>query len=122
MKIINWFQIPVLQMDRAVKFYGDVLGVSFHRMENEEGKHAFFAFDTLESLRTGGELVESPQAKPSEEGILIYLNAADGVDAVLARAGAAGGSVVLPKMAIGENGVIAIIRDSEGNKIGLHSM
>ena len=122
MKIISWFQIPAVDLDRAVRFYEAVLKVTFHRMEDAVSKHAFFAMDTLESLRTGGELYQSAQGKPSSDGTLIYFTAPGGVDAVLSRVETAGGKIVLPKTSIGENGVIALILDTEGNKIGLHSM
>lgn len=123
MKIITWFQIPASNLDRAVRFYTDIVGASFHRMENAEGKHAFFALDTMDTLRTGGEIVESAAfGKPGQEGVTIYLSAPGGVDAVVAKVPAAGGKVLVPKTAIGENGFYAIILDSEGNRIGLHSM
>ena len=123
MKIITWFQIPATNLDRAVKFYPDIIGASFHRMDNAEGRHAFFALDTMETLRTGGEIVESSAfGKPGPDGVTIYLNAPGGVDAVLAKVPAAGGKVTVPKTAIGENGYYGIILDTEGNRIGLHSM
>ncbi len=121
MKIINWFQIPATDFQRAVKFYQTALNASLHAMEHGDERHAFFAFDTLETLRTGGEIVQSPRHKPSTDGVTIYLSAPGGVDAVLAKVEPAGGKIVTPKMSIGENGVIALILDTEGNKIGLHS-
>ena len=122
MKIINWFQIPAADLDRAVKFYQAVLGVSFHRLDDPVAKHAFFTFDTMETLRTGGEIIQSSHNQPAASGTLIYLNAPGGVDAVLAKIEPAGGKILMPKTSIGENGVIAIIRDTEGNRIGLHSV
>ncbi len=122
MKIINWSQIPAINIDRAVTFYAEIPRVSFHRIENQVGKHAFFAFDRLEILRTGGEILESAENKPSADGVLVYLNAPVGLDVVLACVVRAGGKFLMPKMSIGENGLIAIILDAEGNKIGLHSM
>lgn len=122
MKIINWFQIPALNIERAVKFYGEVFKVSFHEMEHNMEKHAFFALDTLESERTGGEIVQSSRDKPAQDGVLIYLNVPDGIDAALSLVEKAGGKILMPKTSIGENGVIATILDTEGNRIGIHSM
>lgn len=123
MKIITWFQIPAANLDRAAKFYADIVGASFHRLENAEGKHAFFALDTTETMRTGGEIVESSAfGQPGRDGVTIYLNAPGGVDAVLAKVPGAGGQVLVPKTSIGENGFYALILDTEGNKLGLHSM
>jgi uncharacterized protein len=121
MKIVNWFQIPAIKLDRATKFYGDILNASFHEAEMHGCKHAFFARDTLETTTTGGEIIEEKSSKPSADGVRIYLNAPGGVDAVLARVEKAGGKIVLPKTSIGENGWIAIFQDTEGNHIGLHS-
>src|SRR6185503_10121401 len=121
MKIINWFQIPVTDINRAVKFYGDVFKASFHRIDAMGEQHAFFALDTMETLRTGGELVQTTRNKPSQEGAIIYLTAPDGVDAVLSRVASGGGKVLLAKTSIGENGWIGIILDTEGNRIGVHS-
>jgi len=122
MRIINWFQIPATDIDRAVKFYEEVFKVGFHRMDHMGDKHAFFALDTLETLRTGGEIVQSPHNQPSREGVLIYLGAQEGVDAVLSRAEKAGGQILMTKTSIGENGFIGLILDTEGNRIGVHSM
>jgi predicted enzyme related to lactoylglutathione lyase len=57
---------------------------------------------------------------PAADGALVYLHARD-LDACLARLEKAGGSAVLPKTDIGEPGFIALVRDSEGNVVGLHS-
>ena len=122
MKIINWFQIPAMDIERATKFYSDVLHASFHRLEHQGEKHAFFALDTLETLRTGGEIIQSARNKPSQDGALIYLSAPEGVDSALARVDKAGGKILMNKTSIGENGFIALILDTEGNKIGLHSL
>ena len=55
-------------------------------------------------------------------GVLIYLDASDGVKATLARAKAAGAKEIAPHTPIGDFGFIAVIGDLEGNVIGLHSM
>lgn len=64
--------------------------------------------------------------KPSTEaGISVWLNCTDGVQAVLDRVTGAGGKVLQEKTPIGENaemGYMGEILDSEGNRIGLHSM
>ena len=122
MKILNWFQIPATDIDRAVKFYETVLQTAFHRMDDGRSKHAFFGVDTLGTDRTGGEILQSPDDRPSTDGVTLYLDAPGGVDATLSRVEPAGGKISRPKMSIGENGVIALIIDTEGNEIGLHSM
>jgi uncharacterized protein len=121
MKLVTWFQIPALDLDRAITFYTAILDASFHRIDTAADKHAFFKFEAMDPMRTGGEIVQSPRQQPSSDGVLVYLQAPGGVEAVLAKVTAAGGTVLSPKTSIGENGWIALIRDSEGNRIGLHS-
>ena len=63
-KVINWFQIPVLDINRATAFYKAVLNASFHEAEHMGEKHAFFAMDTLESLPPAENWLKLPQ-RPS---------------------------------------------------------
>ena len=122
MTLINWFQIPVTDIDRAVKFYSAVCQTSLERMDDERMKRAFFPHEPGNTERTGGELVQSPNDRPSVDGVTIYLHAPGGVDAAVERAVAGGGSVCVPRMSIGEHGFIALVMDTEGNQIGLHAM
>src|SRR4051812_14857720 len=96
-KLISWFQIPASNLDRAIRFYRDVLNASFTNVQNETGKHAFFAVDDLNGERTGGEIVQAPKTKPSTDGVIVYLNAHGGLDSALARVAKAGGKILLPK-------------------------
>jgi hypothetical protein len=58
---------------------------------------------------------------PGANGTLVYFSCEDcALEA--ARAAEHGGRVVQEKMAIGEYGFIALVNDTEGNMIGLHSM
>jgi predicted enzyme related to lactoylglutathione lyase len=56
------------------------------------------------------------------DGSIGYLNANPNMDPVMAKVEAAGGKVMMPKMSIGEHGNIAFIIDTEGNKVGVHSI
>ena len=116
---INWFEIPTTDLKRASRFYEDVLGVSF--------KHEHFAATDMhmaifqgEKESVTGALIADKRRKPVAEGALVYLNARD-LDGSLARIAQAGGSVVMPKTDIGEPGFIALVRDTEGNVVGLHA-
>lgn len=57
--------------------------------------------------------------RPSPDGAIVYLDA-PGLDAVLSRVERAGGKVVMPRTDIGEPGFIALVVDTEGNRVGLH--
>ena len=122
MKLLNWFQIPVTDIDRAVKFYEAVMQTKLERLDDERMKRAFFPHDPAQHERTGGELVQGPDDRPSRDGVTIYFNSEDGVDACLARVVSAGGTVTLPRTSIGEWGFIGLITDTEGNGIGVHGM
>jgi predicted enzyme related to lactoylglutathione lyase len=69
----------------------------------------------------GGCLFVSADAKPSEQGVMIYLNANGRLDDGIAAVVPNGGKMVQPKHPIGPFGFRAIIIDSEGNRVALHS-
>ena len=78
---INWFELPVADMNRAVGFYEELLADQLSRSEMAVGEIALL---------------------PHEGGV--------------------GGEVLLPKTSVGEHGFCAWLRDSEGNRVGLHSL
>lgn len=82
-----------------------------------------YAFFPMEFRGVGGALRAVGTAKScNDDGPTIYLNAGEGVNRVLDKVKAAGGEVTMSKTAIGEYGFIGFIKDSEGHKVGLHSM
>ena len=115
---LNWFEIPVVDFDRAVNFYGTILDQTLHNELFSGTPNAFLPF---EKDNVGGSLVHDPQMQPSQSGTIVYLNVNGQLDAVIARIEPAGGRIVLPKTNIGEPGEIAKFIDSEGNLVGLHS-
>ena len=114
---INWFEIPTTQLDRAVRFYETVLGVSLRREDFGGVPMAVFPFG---DKAAGGALIQDARRKPAANGVLIYLNAHGQLDACIQRVATAGGAVLTSKMDIGDPGFIAIFRDSEGNSVALH--
>ena len=116
---IHWFEIFVSDFDRAVRFYQTVLNVDLRR-ENEDGRPmAIFASAVQEGV--GGALVRQPGREPTDQGVIVYLDADGKLDACLARVEGAGGKIVQPKTDIGAPGFIALVGDTEGNVVGLHS-
>lgn len=116
---INWFELPVNDMDRARAFYGQVLSQELQPMQMGDREMAFFA---AENNGVGGCLIKAEGVSPMADGSLIYLNGGDDLAEPLNRIESAGGKVVMPKTSIGENGFIAMFLDTEGNKVALHSM
>ncbi|MEQ9825151.1 MAG: VOC family protein [Puniceicoccaceae bacterium] len=118
---INWFEIYVSDFDRARAFYEKVLNCELQVMQGNGPKMGMFPCDMEKGV--GGCISAMEQcASPGPGGTLVYLNVDGELDAVISRVGQAGGSIVLERMAIPPHGFIAIIEDSEGNRVGLHSM
>ena len=118
---INWFEIPVKNFDQAKKFYEAVLGAELQVMEAMGMKSAFFPAE-MQSGGIGGCIILGEGYEPSPKGSLIYLNGGNDLGVPLSKVEAAGGKILLPKTAIGHNGFMAHFTDTEGNKVGLHSM
>ena len=116
---VHWFEIFVSDLDRAVRFYQNVLDIELRR-ENEDGRPMALFASAVEN-GVGGALVRQPGREPIDGGVIVYLDANGKLDASLARVESAGGKVVMPRTDIGPPGFIALIRDSEGNLVGLHS-
>jgi uncharacterized protein len=121
---ISWFEIGVTDLDRATKFYEQIFGISLIPMDMPNIKMRMFPVDDP-MTGIGGALVDSGGFhKPSgTDGVLIYLNGNPDVDNVLSKVEEAGGKVMVPKTEISpEYGFMAVFLDSEGNRIGLHSV
>ena len=116
--VINWFEIPTTDLDRAARFYETVLGVSLKR--EVFGGVPMANFPSAGTGGAGGALVQDARRKPAVEGVLIYLDAQGHLDACLQRVAKAGGAIIAPKVDIGQPGFIAIFRDTEGNVVALH--
>lgn len=117
---ISWFEIPATDFARATKFYSTIIDGELAEMDMGEMKMAFFP---AENPGIGGAIISGEGCVPSDTGSLVYLNGGDNLDTVLARVEDAGGKVVMPKTAIGNDyGYFAIFNDTEGNRMGLHSM
>jgi hypothetical protein len=116
---LNWFEIPVVDMDRAVAFYSEMFGVALQAAEMSPG-YLMAMFPSEGGV--GGALVSGEGYVPGMTGTVVYLNGGDDLSGPLSRVEAAGGQIIVPKSDIGENGFFAFFIDSEGNKVGLHSM
>lgn len=117
---LNWFEIPVSNMDRAVKFYNTVLDANM--TANSAMPGYTMAMFPSENGGTGGALLQGEGYVPTTEGALVYLQCGDDLSVALGKVEAAGGKVLQSKMGIGENGFMAYFQDTEGNKVALHSM
>jgi len=120
---ISWFEIPATDLDRATKFYEAIFGIKFNALDLPNIKMRMFQLEDM--MGVGGAIVDSGGFhKPSlTDGPLIYLNGNPDVQNVLDKVEAAGGKIMVPKTEISpEYGFMAVIIDTEGNRIGLHSV
>ena len=121
--VVGWFEIPVTNMERAMAFYEKVFDFNMDRNTMGPLDMAWFPWVT-DGLGSGGSLVHFPAAyKPTSDGTLVYFTAHSGDLAnELSRVEAAGGKVLQGKKQISpEYGYMALILDTEGNRIALHS-
>jgi hypothetical protein len=120
---ITWFQIPATDIARATKFYETICDFKLDPMDAGPGMQmAGFPAD-WRAGEIGGAIVSGEGAVPSATGTAVFLNANPDLQVVLDRVEAAGGSILMPKTAIGmeDAGYFAMIADTEGNTVGLHS-
>lgn len=117
-----WFEIPVVDIERATRFYAQVLDTKLEPMAFGPHKMAIFPGGKGGENIVHGALVQGEGYTPGGDGPLLYLNGGDDLAVPLARVEAAGGRVVQPKMGIGSHGFMAIFLDTEGNRLALHSM
>jgi uncharacterized protein len=120
---ISWFEIPAMDVDRAQKFYETIFEISMTKLDLPNIKMRMFPLEDMSGI--GGSVVDSGGFhKPSStDGPLIYLNANPDVQNILDKVEAAGGKILVPKTQISEEfGYMAVLLDTEGNRIGLHSI
>ncbi|MEI8058675.1 MAG: VOC family protein [Ferruginibacter sp.] len=119
---ISWFEIPSTNLQRATNFYETIFGVQLLVMDTPNIRMRMFPLEDMSGI--GGAIVDSGGFhKPSvTDGPLIYLNGNPDVQNILDKVEAAGGKIMVPKTEISpEYGNMAVIIDTEGNRIGLHS-
>uniref|UniRef100_A0A7V4XS46 VOC family protein n=1 Tax=Acidobacterium capsulatum TaxID=33075 RepID=A0A7V4XS46_9BACT len=115
---VTWFEIPTVNIERATSYYEAVLGMTLRPWPGAEPCRMF----PVGESGVGGCLVERAAHRPAADGTLVYLNVDGKLDQVLERAQQNGGKLLVPRTAIeGGFGFYAVITDSEGNQIGLHS-
>jgi uncharacterized protein len=118
---LNWFEIPVTDIERAKHFYQVIFGIHMDETEMMGMKMAGFPGENGNG-KASGALVQSENHIPSLQGAVIYLNANPDMSPVLERIEQEGGQVLMPKTAISpEIGYMAFFLDTEGNKVALHS-
>jgi predicted enzyme related to lactoylglutathione lyase len=123
MNTLCWTDIPVANLDRAIKFYSAVLGQEVSKMS--EGGFEYGLLPHEEQNASGCLCVGVDSAgsenKPSQNGPLIYLSVEGRLDDAVKAVETSGGKILQAKQQIGPHGFRAVIVDSEGNRLALHS-
>lgn len=121
---ISWFEIPTNDIGRAQTFYEKVFGITLTPLDLPNIKMRMFPLDDPMN-GVGGALVDSGgfHIPSATEGPLIYLNGNPDVQQFLDKVEDAGGKIMIPKTQISpEYGDMAVIMDTEGNRIAMHNI
>lgn len=117
--LISIVEIPTTDFSRAVKFYQTVLGLAIEEMEMDGNQMGVLP---NEEATVNVVLVKGDDYTPTTEGVVLYFNAGNDLQAMLDKVTQNGGTVIVPKTEISpEMGFFALFIDTEGNKLGLHS-
>lgn len=111
-----WFDIAVADLERAAAFYAAVLAIPVHKEQYED-----FSFCVLDHDEGNGGCLVVDAEEISTTGPLIYLNVNGRIRDAVDKVARHGGSVLQDVHAIGPHGCRAVVIDSEGNRIALHS-
>lgn len=116
--LISWFDIPVVDFDKALAFYQAIFQIE---MPSNEMGGCLMGFFPSGDVNVSGAIVKHEQYKPSQDGVVIYFHC-DNIEEVLDRVPKAGGTITLGKTLISpEIGYFAFFLDVDGNRLALHS-
>ena len=118
-----WADIPVTNLDRAIKFYSAVLGSEVRKLADGKAQYGLLPHDQGNSsaclcLRSDSGGLDN---RPSANGPLIYLLVDGRLGEAVEAARKNGAKILRERQQIGEHGYRAVIIDSEGNRIALHT-
>ena len=114
---VVYFEIPVKDIDRAIKFYKTVFNFDFDKENIDNNEMALFPFADGNS-GISGSLVKGEIYKPTTDGVVIYFKT-ENIDETLKLVAANGGQILYPKTDNGI-GLVAEFEDTEGNRIALY--
>ena len=115
---VHWFEIPVLDMDRAKAFYEKVFDLEIAVTQMGEDLCGWFPSYPNEP-GSSGSLIKGKSYTPSHSGTLVYFSVKEILD-ITGKVEGIGGKILSPKFSIGEHGYCAVLEDTEGNRLGIH--
>lgn len=117
---VGWFEIYVDDMARAKAFYETVFQTALEKLHSDAIDMWAFPMQT-DLWGAAGSLVKMDGFSAGRNSTLVYFSC-DDCAVEQSRAEKAGGRLQRGKFSIGQYGFIALVFDTEGNMIGLHSM
>jgi uncharacterized protein len=118
-----WFELAATDFDRACGFYEDILDIDLKREDMGPMKMGVFPYPDGQESTSGCVFFGPTAAKPSMDGATVYLNCNGKFESTMAKVSGAGGSVLSPIVDLPEGmGRFVLIRDTEGNRVGLHAV
>jgi uncharacterized protein len=117
---VVWFDMPVQDLDRAMRFYGAVLGAPLQKQEFAGFTFALFPHGDKTDVSGCLTPMQGEVDPPPRKGVLLYFNCQGRLDEAIAAVEPNGGKIIEAKHQIGPYGFRAVV-DSEGNRIALHS-
>jgi predicted enzyme related to lactoylglutathione lyase len=114
---VKYLEIPVRDIERAVRFYEFVFGVELERALVDG--YAMAHFPTPGDGK-GAEvaLAQGDVYVPSKAGVIVYFHVAD-IDAVMSRASERGAATLYTKKEVSPGVWVAEFEDAEGNRVAL---
>lgn len=118
---IVWFDMPVQELDRAVRFYSAVLATKVEKQAVPGMNFAIFPHENEDVAGCLTTMENHDVDPPPRKGVLVYFNCQGRLDEAIAAVEPNGGKILQPRHQIGPYGYRAVVLDSEGNRIALHS-
>lgn len=117
-KVFSWVEIPVKDIERAARFYEQLLGVEVTITDAPPRRMATLYFEPNE---VGGSLLQAPGVEPGDQGAHVYLNAGRGseLEVMIERVRSLGAEIIIPATPMGSDGRFATFKDTEGNTLSL---
>ena len=115
-----WIEIPVKDIERALKFYTQLFGGEVEI--EDDGTRRTATLVNTDKFGVGVSLNQTANFEPSDKGPLVYVWAEDDdMEAAIAKVEPAGGKTLTPKTSMGAAGFYGLFQDTEGNVLSWYS-
>ncbi len=119
--MVGWFEIPVTDMEKAKKFYEEVLDIYSQVQDFHITEMGWFPFSETKPWAAGFLIKNEAYQASEEKGVLIHFSSAD-ISTQSKKVLKAGRKVLQAKTLIAEDaGFMGLFVDSERNRIALNT-